>query len=141
MFVKQIDSKEALRLAAGGKEVMVMAPTVVEPKSWIDYETETLGHMLDGCLFFRREAAVINQDFEGAVQEMDSEIPPTPKCTTGDVDPSAKRRKVVDRGKVMALHKAGWSNRKIADEMKVHEATVCRVLRGLREEEKTDEEN
>ena len=58
MFVKQIDMKLALELAAKGKEVLVMAPTTTDPKKWTDYETDTLGHMLDNCLFFRQEPAM-----------------------------------------------------------------------------------
>lgn len=58
MFVKQIDEKTALQLAARGKEVLVMAPITTDPEKWIDYEPNTLGHMLEGCLFFRREPAM-----------------------------------------------------------------------------------
>ena len=58
MYVKQIDRKAALELAAKGKEVLVMAPITTDPEKWIDYEPNTLGHMLEGCLFFRREPAM-----------------------------------------------------------------------------------
>ena len=58
MFVKQIDLKTALELAARGREVMMLTPTTTEPKKWTDYEPDTLQHMLDGCLFFRKEPAL-----------------------------------------------------------------------------------
>lgn len=58
MFVKQIDIKTALELAAKGKEVLVMAPITTDPEKWIDYEPNTLGHMLEGCMFFRQEPAM-----------------------------------------------------------------------------------
>lgn len=58
MFVKQIDLKTALELAARGQEVMMLTPTTTEPKKWTDYEPDTLQHMLDGCLFFRKEPAL-----------------------------------------------------------------------------------
>ena len=38
-------------------------------------------------------------------------------------------RKKIDRGKVMALHRAGWSNKKIADEMACSEASVSIILK------------
>ena len=38
-------------------------------------------------------------------------------------------RKKIDRGKVMALHRAGWSNKKIADEMACSEASVSTILK------------
>ena len=40
----------------------------------------------------------------------------------------AQKRKVIDRGKVMALKQAGWSGRKIAEEMKCSEQTVCNII-------------
>lgn len=50
------------------------------------------------------------------------------------VDGHPKRAKRVDKGKVMALHEAGRSNRWIADDMGLHEGTVCRVLKEMKEE-------
>lgn len=38
-------------------------------------------------------------------------------------------RKKIDRGKVLALHRAGWSNKKIADEMACSEASVSMILK------------
>ena len=38
-------------------------------------------------------------------------------------------RKKIDRGKVMALHRAGWSNKKIADEMACSEASISIILK------------
>lgn len=38
-------------------------------------------------------------------------------------------RKKIDRGKVMALHRAGWSNKKIADEMACSEASISTILK------------
>lgn len=63
MFVKQIDLKTALELAARGREVMMLTPTTTEPKKWTDYEPDTLQHMLDGCLFFRKEPAMEKAPF------------------------------------------------------------------------------
>lgn len=47
------------------------------------------------------------------------------------VPPSKKEKKgrVVDRGKVLALHKAGWSNAKIADEMGCHPSRISQILK------------
>ena len=57
MFVKQIDEKTALELAAKGKEVLVMVPGGKD-SGWENMTPDTLGHMLEGCLFFRREPAM-----------------------------------------------------------------------------------
>ena len=123
MFVKQIDMKLALELAAKGKEVLVMAPTTTDPKKWTDYETDTLGHMLDNCLFFRQEPAMevdLTGEDKDPGEDPQEEAPPTNKRR------GAKR--AVDIGKLMALHNAGWPVSKIADELKVTERTVYRHL-------------
>lgn len=57
MFVKQIDEKTALELAAKGKEVLVMVPGGKD-SGWEDMMPDSLGHMLEGCMFFRREPAM-----------------------------------------------------------------------------------
>ena len=57
MFAKQIDKKTALELAAKGKEVLVMVPAGKD-SGWEDMTPDTLDHMLEGCLFFRREPAM-----------------------------------------------------------------------------------
>lgn len=57
MFIKQIDEKTALELAAKGREVMVLVPGEKEPK-WESMMPDTLQKMLEGCLFFRREPAM-----------------------------------------------------------------------------------
>lgn len=64
MFVKQIDMIEALRLAAVGQEINIMAPNTSEPKRWADYSPDTLQNLLEGCLFFRNEPAMDNFELE-----------------------------------------------------------------------------
>lgn len=58
MFVKQIDKRTALELAAKGGEILLMGPDTVKPENWMDYSPHTLDKLLDGCLFFRREPAL-----------------------------------------------------------------------------------
>ena len=119
MFVKQIDEKTALELAAKGKEVLVMAPITTDPEKWIDYEPNTLGHMLEGCLFFRREPAM-EVELAGPAETEPAQPDPPP---TGK-----KARKTVDVGKLIALYNAGWSVAKIADELGVSTRTVYNYL-------------
>ena len=128
MFVKQIDMIEALRLAA------VMAPNTPEPKRWEDYSPDTLQNLLDGCLFFRNEPATDNSRLEQMMPPIDKNKSGSRGSCVEDrsaVDGHPKRAKRVDKGKVMALHEAGRSNRWIADDMGLHEGTVCRVIETL----------
>ena len=47
MFIKQVDEKTALELAAKGKEVLVMVPGGKD-SGWEDMMPDTLEHMLEG---------------------------------------------------------------------------------------------
>lgn len=131
MLVKQIDMAEALRLAGEGMEIKVMAPGDPE-LGWKGLKPDTLQVMLQGCLFFRDEAAE-NQESDHVVE--------TVKERPMKERPAVKKKpkKVVDRGKVVALHRAGRSNKWIADDMGLHENTVYRILKELKEEGKLDE--
>lgn len=58
---------------------------------------------------------------EPVEEEKQSPPPAEPEKKSG--------RKKIDRGKVMALHRAGWSNKKIADEMACSEASISIILK------------
>ena len=138
MFVKQIDMIEALRLAAVAQEINIMAPNTPEPKRWEDYSPDTLQNLLGGCLFFRNEPAMDNSRLEQMMPlPIDKNKSGSRDSCVEDrsaVDGHPKRAKRVDKGKVMALHEAGRSNRWIADDMGLHEGTVCRVIKEMKEE-------
>lgn len=51
------------------------------------------------------------------------------KQKEAELEPAAKKgKKQIDAGKIRALHKAGWSAKKIADEMRCSVATVYNHL-------------
>lgn len=58
---------------------------------------------------------------EPVEEEKQSPPPAEPEKKSG--------RKKIDRRKVMALHRAGWSNKKIADEMACSEASISIILK------------
>ena len=136
MLYEVADLKRAFQAYIDGHDVKVMLPMNEEEERVVPLEklfSETR-------LLVDRKPA-INQDFEDAFQ-------PPPNTEGVDSEPSGgaaepasgpvgagDKRKKVDRGKVMALHRAGWTNRKIADEMQIHESTVCRVIRDEIEKE------
>lgn len=133
MYVKQIDIKTALELAVKGKEVLVMVPAGKD-SGWEDMMPGTLGHLLEGCLFFRREPAM----------EVELAGPVETEPAQPDPPPAGKKRgpkKALDVGKLVALHNAGWPAAKIADELRVTERTVYAHLQKMREEGKSHEEN
>lgn len=136
MFVKQIDMKEAFWLADKGIEVKVLVPTG-PGNGWCSMEPDTLQNMLADVLFFRNEPAFAMESVEGTsepepTQEEETNTPPN------DVPETTKKgakRKPVDTGKMMALRKAGWSMKKIADELGISESCVYNHLKRLEEEE------
>lgn len=80
--------------------------------------------------------ATVNQDFEKAVEEavqdfLEKDPPPTEK---------SKARKI-DQGKVMALHKAGWTAAKIADEMQCSVQAVYNILKKGEKDVREDTES
>lgn len=62
---------------------------------------------------------------EEPVEEEKQSPPAEPEKKSG--------RKKIDRGKVLALHRAGWSNKKIADEMACSEASISTILKLIKE--------
>lgn len=102
--------------------------------AWENMTPDTLGHMLKGCMFFRREPAMEVELAEPAETEPAQSDPP----------PAGKKRgskKALDVGKLVALHNAGWPVAKIADELRVTERTVYAHLQKMREEGEDHEEN
>lgn len=55
--------------------------------------------------------------------------------SVGTGETVAKKRKPLDHGKIMALHNAGWSNKAIADEMKITSQAVGQVIYRMKEKE------
>lgn len=132
MFIKQVDEKTALELAAKGKEVLVMVPGGKD-SGWEDMMPDSLGHMLEGCMFFRKEPAMEAELMELTVEPAGQTIEIGP-AEPEDAQPAVltptgkKAKKTVDVGKLIALHNAGWSVAKIADELKVSVQTVYKYL-------------
>lgn len=122
MYVKQIDQKKALELVTKGLEVKVLVPGDVK-NSWEYMMPDTLQQVLDRMLFFQTEPAMEKSEFEELGEQ---KSPPEPKN---------KRTLKVDTGKMLALRKAGWSMKKIAEELKISEGSVYNYLKKLEAEE------
>lgn len=90
MFVKQIDEKTALELAVKGKEVLVMVPGGKD-SGWEDMMPDSLGHMLEGCMFFRREPAMEAGQIEPAGRTIEFG-PAEPKNAQPDSPPQPVRK-------------------------------------------------
>lgn len=72
------------------------------------------------------------ENLVGTSQEpLHDEPKPAPKKTA-----PKKNTKPIDKGKIGALHRAGWSASKIADEMKLGLSTVYKIIKEIQEESK-----
>lgn len=130
MLVKQVDEKTALELAAKGKEVLILVPGGKD-SGWEEMMPDTLRHMLDGCMFFRREPAMEVELMELTVEPAGQTIEPgleEPENAQPDPPTGKKPKKTVDVGKLIALHNAGWPVAKIADELGISMRTVYNYL-------------
>lgn len=84
----------------------------------------------------------LTENLVGTSQEplQDEPEKPEPKKTASKPAPkktaSKKNTKPIDKGKIGALHRAGWSASKIADEMKLGLSTVYKIIKEIQEESK-----
>lgn len=68
------------------------------------------------------------------VKKIAAQLPKEEKPKKAPAKKTAPARQKVDRGKVIALAKAGWNIAKIADEMACSEQTVRNIFKAAREE-------
>lgn len=105
---REVTLTEAMKAAVTGEEVMVAVPDGDG-----SYRIVPLEKYFDGCWLIADKKTTVKSS-EGVKK---TRTPP----------------KKVDVGKIMALHKAGWTGKAIADELKVSEATVSTYLKKLQE--------
>lgn len=71
------------------------------------------------------------------IQETDCEHPGTKKKQSEVAPPTKPSRggtkKKLDRGKILALHEAGWTQRAIAEELRCSEGSVSMILKEEKE--------
>ena len=82
------------------------------------------------------EELIIGTEYEEeqTVQPQDEPKKEEPKKAEPKEKPkTTKKAKPIDKGKIGALRKAGWTIAEIADEMKCNQPTVHKVLEELKE--------
>lgn len=124
--------KNALQAYIEGEDVRVILPM----EDFEDRLVPIEKLFNDARFLVDKKAAKSNPEWEAAIQDMASQNPPpTP-------EPAVKtKRKPLDMGKVQALRNAGWSLKKIADEMGVSDVTIWNNLKKLEGENDGNKEN
>lgn len=150
MFIKQISKDEALQLASKGQDILIMVPGEGDG-SWNDMVPDTLQNLLAGLMFFRKEPALENQILEEdntpprckSNRDVKKPSGSNPKPATNSEASGAegsgaekKKRVAVDTGKMLALRNAGWTMKKIAEELGISEASVFNYLKKMEMEDK-----
>ena len=123
-MIKQIDIKEAVELMLTGVRVPCLVPGVESPDDFSDYSQTYLNEVLSNVICFADvpDEPVQTEKYEPVIEKR-------PK-KQGGTD-----RRMIDMGKVRALKNAGWSVKKIAEEMGTSEATIYARLKEEREKE------
>ena len=125
-MLKEITAKKALEMYTEGKDVKILAPKFddMQPE-WIQYETGLLSRLLDGIIYLADEEET----------EPDQEAEPVTEGPEPEPSTNASKYapKKLDNGKIAALHRAGWSNEKIADEMGTTGVTIGNRIKKMKE--------
>ncbi len=74
------------------------------------------------------EEIVIDTDDKEEEPEPVQEVP---EAEPAKPAPKKTPRKIIDKGKVGALYKAGWNVAKIADEMRCNQSTIYKTIKEL----------
>ena len=126
-MLKQITEKEALEMYIEGKDVKILAPMVNNP-DWLEYEADLLSRLLDGIIYLTDEEEKTKVVFDESISLPEPEPEPEPETPASKYAP-----KNLDNGKIGALHRAGWTNEKIADEMGTTGVTIGKRLKVMKE--------
>lgn len=126
-MIKEITAKEALTMYLSGKDVKILAPMVNNP-NWLEYEAGMLSRLLDGVIYLTDEEEKTDVVFDEPIEVADTKPEPEPETPASKYAP-----KNLDNGKIAALHRAGWTNEKIADEMHTTGVTIGSRLKKMRE--------
>lgn len=133
-MLKQITEKEALKRYMDGEDVRVLAPRLADMvcPDWVQYDTEMLSNLLSGLIYLTDEEEKTEIVFDELLSVPDPEEP-EPDTEEPESKSSKYGRKNLDEGKIGALHKAGWTNEKIAEEMGTTGVTIGARLKKMKE--------
>lgn len=127
-MIKQITISEAIELMLKGEKVPCLVPDTSDPMDFSDYSATYLNDVLENviCLAEVPDEPVKTETYKPIIEKR-------PK-KQGGTD-----RRMIDMGKVHALKNAGWSVKKIAEEMGTSQATICDRLKEEREQMEVEE--
>lgn len=120
-MIKQIELKQALELIDKGEKVPCLVPYANKADDFTDYMTAYLDEILDGLVCL-------------------AEVPDEPAIEKRPKKQGGTDRRHIDMGKVHALKDAGWSVKKIAEEMGVSQGMIYERLKEEREKEEEQNE-
>ena len=91
-----------------------------------------MSRLLEGTVYLADEEE--KEEAVPAESEPDPEPEPDPEEPKESETPTSKYApKNLDNGKIAALHRAGWSNEKIADELRTTGVTIGNRIKKMKE--------
>jgi len=144
-MLREITDREAFDRYIQGEEVNILMPKRPNA-SWDEYEPITLSVILDGVRYLvetedKTDEPDADQDDDEEAPEAaapETEEDPGQKEEAEEIEEPAQKKKGrpsrlnLDEGKISALHKAGWSNVKIAEEMGTSDVTIAKRLKDMK---------
>lgn len=107
----------------------------------LNKEKDQLKRKLEDLTAQRKDDAVIETDFSvNTLTEEDDEEEPSEEPDAAADPETEQQRKRIDKGKIMALKKAGWKVKDIAEDMGLKESAVSNVIYREKQKAKALEE-
>ena len=140
-MLKQIEIMDALERVMDGERIKCMVPCKAKGDEWNEMIPGFLNDILHGVICFAddepeediTEPEVDPEDKGDEEAETFMSLPDPDQAEDDQTAHRTRKRVDLDIGKIMALHRAKWSNKQIAEEMGVSVATIQRYVAANRE--------
>ena len=123
-MLKQIDIKQAFELYLKGKDIQIIRPS---DKSGRRFMYNMKEFVSSAIFLYNDDDIEDNTEIQSPVEVIDEPAELHPKKDTNTI--VMKSGRILDMGKVMALRKAKWSYKSIAEELGVSQATLLKYVK------------
>lgn len=123
-MLKQIDIKRAFELYLKGKDIQIIRPS---DKSGRRFMYNMKEFVSSAIFLYNDDDIEDNAEIQPPVEVIDDPAELNPKKDTNTI--VMKSGRTLDMGKVMALRKAKWSYKSIAEEIGISQATLLKYVK------------
>ena len=123
-MLKQIDIKKAFELYLKGKDIQIIRPS---DKSGRRFMYNMKEFVSSAIFLYNDDDIEDNAEIQSPVEVIDEPAELHTKKDTNTI--VMKSGRILDMGKVMALRKAKWSYKSIAEEIGISQATLLKYIK------------